>query len=163
MADRTRSDKIESYGRAYELLSQALQEFPREMWQARPAEDTWAIHEIVVHIADSEANSYVRCRRFIAEPGAAVMAYDEGQWAKALDYQARSPEVALELFRWLRKSSHDLIRTLPDEVWANQVYHPEYGLITLDDWLDTYESHIPDHIAQMRETYAAWQAQQPAG
>jgi hypothetical protein len=163
MTDRTRPEKIESYGKAYNLLAEALQKFPREMWQVRPAEDMWTIQEIVVHIADSEANSYVRCRRFIAEPGSAVMAYDEGQWAKALDYHSRSPETALELFRWLRQSSYDLIQTLPEEAWANQVYHPEYGLITLDDWLDTYEGHIPGHVAQMREVYAAWQKQQPAG
>ena len=133
------------------------------MWQYRPAEDMWTIHEIVVHISDSEANSYVRCRRFIAEPGLAVTAYDEGQWAKALEYQSRSPETALELFRWLRQSSYDLIRSLPEETWANQVYHPEQGLITLDDWLNTYEAHIPDHIAQMRELHASWQKQQAAG
>jgi len=39
------------------------------MWQYRPAPDRWTIHEIVVHIADSEANSYIRCRRCLAEKG----------------------------------------------------------------------------------------------
>lgn len=163
MDNRTRAQKIESYGKAYDLLAAALREFPREMWQARPEEGMWTIHEIVVHIADSEANSYVRCRRFIAEPGSAVMAYDEGQWARALEYQSRSPETALELFRWLRQSSYDLIQTLPEAAWGNQVYHPEQGLITMDDWLDTYEAHIPDHIAQMRQVYTAWKKHQPAG
>jgi hypothetical protein len=160
MIESTRAKKIEIYGDAYRLLAEALQEFPRQMWQARPAEDMWTIHEIIVHIADSEANSYVRCRRFIAEPGLAVMAYDEGQWAKALDYHSRSAETALELFRWLRQSSYDLIHTLPEETWDNQVYHPEQGMISLDDWLDTYAAHVPDHIAQMREVFAAWLEQQ---
>jgi hypothetical protein len=67
------------------------------------------------------------------------------------------------VFRWLRQSSYELIKNLPEEAWANQVYHPEQGQITLDDWLNTYEAHIPDHIAQMREVYATWQKQRPAG
>ena len=80
MTDSQRQAKIDSYGKAYNLLIESLERFSREMWQYRPAEDQWSIHEIVVHIADSEANSYVRCRRFLAEPGETLMAYDEMRW-----------------------------------------------------------------------------------
>ena len=151
-----REQKIELYGRAFQLLIKALEKYPREMWRFRPASDRWTIHEIVVHIADSEANSFVRARKLIAEPGATVMAYDEPQWAKALDYHTQSVEDALELFRWLRGNTDKLIRTLPESVWANTITHPENGTMTLDDWLETYARHVPDHIAQMEEVYAAW-------
>jgi hypothetical protein len=155
-----RLQKIESYGQAYAKLIAALPRFPREMWQYRSASDHWTIHEIIVHLADSEANSYARCRRFIAEPGSTVMAYDEMAWAQRLNYHAQSPEAALELFRQLRSSSYELIKTLPETIWANTIVHPENGVMTLDDWLDVYDRHIPDHIAQMQEVYAAWQAEQ---
>lgn len=72
-----RLHKIESYGNAHAELVAALQRFPRDMWTFKPSPDRWSIHEIVIHIADSEANSYVRCRRFIAEPDTDLMAYDE--------------------------------------------------------------------------------------
>jgi hypothetical protein len=58
-----RLQKIESYGAAYDKLIAALPQFPRAMWQYRATPDGWTIHEIIVHIADSEANSYARCRR----------------------------------------------------------------------------------------------------
>lgn len=156
MSGEERVRKIEQYGQAHALLVEALKRFPREMWQYRPAPDRWTIHEIVVHIADSEANSYVRCRRAIAEPGQAVMAYDENRWATALDYHAQSTEEALELFKWLRLRSYNLIRALPDSVWSHTIYHPENGNMTVDDWLDVYTRHIPDHLQQMRENYLAW-------
>jgi len=152
--------KIESYGQAYDKLVAALPRFPREMWQYRPSSDRWTIHEIIVHIADSEANSYARCRRFIAEPGSTVMAYDEMAWAQRLNYHAQSPEAAIELFRQLRAGSFELIKTLPEETWTNTIIHPESGVMTMDEWLDIYDRHIPDHIAQMQEVYAAWQTQQ---
>jgi hypothetical protein len=127
------------------------------MWQYKPDADQWSIHELIIHLTDSEANSYIRCRRFLAEPGQALMAYDENQWALELDYHGQSPEDALELFRWLRKKSYDLIKNTSDEVWLRECFHPENGTMTLDDWLDTYERHIPDHVAQMQAVYERWQ------
>src|SRR5215510_12756135 len=91
-----RQQKIESYGNAYQQLVEAIREFPAEMWQFRPAPDRWTIHETLVHITDSEANSFVRCRKAIAEPGTAVVGYDEPVWAKALDYHTQSADDALE-------------------------------------------------------------------
>ena len=158
LSTESRQQKIESYGAAHTSLVNALERFPKEMRQFRPAPDRWTIHEIVVHIADSEANSYVRCRRLLAEPGSTVMGYDEWGWAKALDYHAQSTDEALELFRWLRRKSYTLIKDQPEKVWANTVQHTESGRMSLDQWLDIYERHIPDHIAQMQAVYDDWQA-----
>ena len=104
-----RQQRIESYGRVTDRLIVALDGFPREMWAYRPEPDDWTIHEIVVHIADSEANSFVRCRRLIAETGSEVLGYDEAGWAKRLDYHAQDPALALELFRHLRQATYQLL------------------------------------------------------
>ena len=160
MSESDRAQRIESYGNAYQRLINALEEFPKEMWQFKPSVDRWSIHEIVVHIADSEANSYVRCRRLVAEPGKTVLAYDENQWAISLNYHEQSTDDALELFKWLRLKSHKLITMVPEATWSNTIYHPENGTMTLDDWLDVYERHIPEHIEQMRLNYQAWARQQ---
>jgi hypothetical protein len=151
-----RARKLESYGNAHAYLVEALKQFPRNMWHFKPDPDEWSIHETVIHITDSEANSYARCRRFIAEPGQAVMAYDENRWRVALNYPEQSTEDALELFRLLRRGSYNLVRSLPEEVWANSGYHPENGPMTLDDWLDVYERHIPEHVEQMQRVHGEW-------
>ena len=157
MSTESRKEKIERYGNAYDLLAAFLPTLPREMWLYKPAPDRWSVHEILIHITDSEANSYIRCRRFIAEPGSSVMAYDENLWATGLNYHERSIDEALELFRHLRGSSYNLIRTLPESVWSNTIEHPENGTMTFDDWLDTYERHVPIHIAQMERNLKAWE------
>lgn len=156
MITQDRAQKIESYGTAYTQLTEAIKQFPREMWHFKLSPDDWSIHETIVHITDSEANSFVRCRRFIAEPGEAVMAYDENRWMRALHYDTQSTEDAVELFKMLRLATYKLIKTLPDSVWSNTVYHPENGTMTLDDWLDVYERHIPEHVSQMQRNYEAW-------
>ena len=95
------------------------------MWDFRAEPGCWSIREHVVHITDSEVNSYVRCRRFIAEPGQPLMAYDENIWASALDYSSRNTDDALELFRLLRSQTHAIVKSLPESAWANTCYHPE--------------------------------------
>jgi hypothetical protein len=128
------------------------------MWQFRPSPDEWTIHEIIVHITDSEANSYARCRRLIAEPGERIMAYDEMKWARVLDYHNQSTEDAMELFKWLRRTSYNLIKDQPESVWAHTIYHPENGVMTMNDWLDTYERHVREHVEQMYGVYHKWLA-----
>jgi hypothetical protein len=155
-----RQQKIESYGRAYEALVEGLQRFPREMWTWKPASG-WSIHQIVVHIADSEANSYVRCRRFIAEPGSGVYGYDTDRWADGLGYQAQDADVALALFEQLRKASYLLVKTVPDSTWANTVEHSESGTMSMDAWLDIYERHVRNHLEQMQAVYDEWKKSQP--
>lgn len=156
MTPQQRNAKIESYGRAPAELAAVLPEFPPEMWQFRDEHGCWSIHEHIVHLADSEANSYIRCRRLIAEAGRQLMDYDENQWAAALDYHNRSPQAAVELLRGLRRQTYELIRALPESAWANTGYHPENGDMTLEDWLEVYERHIAEHIGYMRQNYAAW-------
>lgn len=156
-----RNALIESYGNAYTVLLEALKEFPQQMWQWKPAPDKWSIHEIIIHIADSEANSFVRCRRFIAEPGSGVYGYDENKWATALNYHTQSTDDALLLFSLLRKASYELIKTVDEETWQNAtIIHSENGVMTFEQWLKVYEEHVPVHICQMQRNLQAWKALQ---
>ncbi|HVZ41485.1 MAG TPA: DinB family protein [Candidatus Kapabacteria bacterium] len=156
MTQEERRQMIESYGAAYDRLVEAIGALPRRMWTYRPASGEWTIHEILIHIADSEANSFIRARRFIAEPGSTVMAYDQDLWAVRLDYHNRNIEEALALFRELRRSTYSLVRSLPESTWSNTVSHPENGVMSMDDWLRIYEAHVPGHIAQMQRVHDAW-------
>ena len=160
MTPEARRQKIESYGNAYSVLTDALKQFPKEMWQFRDEHGCWSIHEHVIHITDSEANSYIRARRLIAEPGRTLMDYDENQWAAALDYHEQDIEDTLNLFQWLRNKTYTLIKSLPESTWANTAYHPENGDTTLDDWLDTYEAHVREHVEYMQQNLEAWRAAQ---
>ena len=156
MTSESRLSKIESYGNGYALLCESLEKFPEEMWTFRDDHGCWSIHEHLIHIADSEVNSYVRCRRPIAEPGRTLMDYDENRWASALLYHDQDVAESMELFRRLRQKTLNLIQTLPESTWNHTAYHPENGDMTLDDWLDVYERHVPEHLHSMQENYDVW-------
>jgi hypothetical protein len=156
LLNHERRTLIERFARGAEELEDALRAIPREAWSWKPAPDRWSIHEIVVHIVDSEVNGYIRCRTLVAEPGKTVMAYDQDLWAAELSYDEQSVGESLELFRLLRITTHRLLQSIPDSAWNHTVHHPERGMMMLDDWLPMYADHIPGHIAQMKRNYEGW-------
>ena len=152
------NEKIEQYGHGFSLLSAVLAEVPREAWLYRPAPNEWSVHEIIVHMADSESMSALRARKLIVEPGSMLMGYDEADWADALNYKKQSVEDALEIIRLARQSTYELLKRQPDEVFTHSVVHPEYpdAPYTFEQWLNIYARHIPDHIDQLKRSYQAW-------
>jgi hypothetical protein len=154
MNNTERQSKIEKFGKAYDELSSFLKKLSKEVIAYKPAPGKWSAHEIVIHIADAEANSYTRLHKALAEPGGMIFAYDQDAWADNLDYSHRNFDDHLELFRLLRKTCYDLIKNMPSEKWDNQYNHSEYGLVGLDRWLDIYVKHIPGHVAQIERNLA---------
>jgi hypothetical protein len=156
MTREERSQKLESFGCAPGLLAAALRRFPKKMWLYKPTPERWSIHETILHLADSEASAYMRCRGFIAEPGAALEQFDAARWAVSLGYYHQSTREALEIIRRLRKMTYRLLLTLPEPVWLYRGHSPTEGSITLADWIERQERHIPHHIEQMKQNYEIW-------
>ena len=156
MKREERRQKLESFGRAPALLSAALRQFPKKMWLHKPSSDRWSIHEIILHLADSEASSYIRCRRLIAEPGSPVPEFDAARWAGTLGYFHQSTREALEIIRRLRRMTYQLLAALPDQVWENALEHQPTDGMTLERCVEIQERHIPHHIEQMKLNYEAW-------
>jgi uncharacterized damage-inducible protein DinB len=154
-----RAAKLAEYGDGFAKLEAALAETPREMWQFRPAPAEWSVHEIIVHLADSELNAYARVRKALVEPGSTIFGYDQDAWAKTLDYHRRDVGDALQLLRLVRKMTHELLAGQPADVWSRSFFHPEMKRqIKLDEWVIMYAGHIPAHITQIRANVAAWRA-----
>ena len=59
----------------------------------------WSPRQVIHHMADSEAQSYARLRRLIAEPGTTIQGYDEGKWAEdpTLGYKSEDMSVMFRL------------------------------------------------------------------
>lgn len=159
---QTRNEKITAFGNAHREVAETLRPIPRSAWKFKPSEKEWSIHQVLIHLADTEANAYVRFLKGVAEPGGTLMVMDQEVWADNLLYHEQDPDLALELFRLLRLKTAQLIERLPQTVWEQQVNHPEAGLITLDDWLTNYAAHAQVHIRQIKRVYEQYKAAQLA-
>jgi hypothetical protein len=161
MNKQERNEKIELYGHGYELLTTALADIPREVWLFKPEPKEWSVHEVLIHLADSESNAALRARKLIVDPGGTLMGYDQDRWATELNYHDQSYEDALETVRLVRKSTYALLKKQPDEVFEHSVKHPEYEEpYTFEQWINSYSAHIPGHIEQIQNNYKLWRDQQ---
>lgn len=159
MNTEERNSLIDAYRAGSQAASDALGKYPLSMRKYRPAPDSWTIHEIIIHLADSEVNGSVRLRMILAEPGSTIMAYDQDAWTKKLSYHDQSTDLALALLEQLRKKNLDILTKLPESAWQLSVEHPEAGPMNLEDWLASYAKHITDHINQMGRVHKAWLAE----
>ena len=152
-----RNQKLELYGRGFALLKAALEEVPAEALNFKPEPKEWSVHEVIIHIADSESNAGLRARKLIVEPGSMLAAYDQDKWAVELKYSGQDLADALETTRLVRKSTYELLKWQPEEVFAHAAIHPERPEpFTLDRWLTIYSGHIPGHIEQIRNNIELW-------
>lgn len=148
--------KLESFARGPALLSAALRHFPKKMWLYRSSPDRWSIHEIIQHLADSEAIGYVQYRGLIAEPGSRALEFHAPRWVDTLGYFHQSTSEALELIRRLRKATYRLLASLPESAWSASLENSGGTSTNLSCWLDRLERHIPRHIEQMQQNYECW-------
>ena len=153
-----RQELIEEFAKGPAMIREALDKLPREMWDWKPAPDKWSVHQIIIHLPDSEASGYVRCRKLIAEPESVVCAYNQEVFADKLNYHRLDIETALDLFRLMREMTVQLLRTLDDSVWTNTIIHPEHGSVDLNWWLGCYAEHAGKHVKQMQRNLAEWEA-----
>ncbi len=115
----------------------------------------WSAREIVHHLADSEANSYIRLRRLLAEDGPALVGYDQDGWARELRYDRRPIDQSLAVFNAVRAASSELLGAVDDAAFDRAGTHDEHGTYSVDTWLELYAAHAHDHADQIRQARGA--------
>lgn len=140
---------------AYAAATRAFEEQAAALDQAAldaKHPEGWSPRQVIHHLADSEAQSYARLRRLVAEPeGSIIQGYDEGAWAAhpALGYERDPIEASLAVFSAVRAGSLAVLQHLTDADLARYGEHSERGKFTIDDWLRIYAKHPADHGEQL--------------
>jgi len=91
-----------------------------------------------------------RMRQIVAEDSPTLTAFDQEAWTKNLDYARRKPKQSLESFRRVRGENYELLKELPEAVYARTGNHSERGPITLRFQLELLAEHAESHARQMQ-------------
>jgi hypothetical protein len=151
-----RAQKLIAFAQGGDRVVRALRKFPRSMWGFTAKKGNWCIGEVLWHLADQEANVYVRLRKAIAEDGSTVNAWDHTKWQKGTICKEADPVQARDLLVLLRKANAELLRRLPVKVWKNYVKHPEFGEPTVEEMVGFNIWHLENHIGRMERRYKEW-------
>jgi hypothetical protein len=153
-----RKKLIAMYRDGYAAVVEALLKITPEELEARRAPGRWNAREIVHHLADSEMTSAVRLRRLLAEDRPQIQGYDQDEFARKLHYD-RPHETSLELFKYARLATAELLERLQPADWLREGTHSESGPYSVETWLTIYAQHAHRHARQIREARGA--AQKP--
>lgn len=109
----------------------------------------WTVRQLVHHVADSHANSYVRFKLALTEDWPTIKPYDEAAWANLKD-SAMPIDVSLALLGALHARWVALLESMTDADFDRGFNHPESGRQTLAKALAIYDWHSRHHTAHIR-------------
>jgi hypothetical protein len=156
MDQEERKRLIAQYQDGYAAVAEALLKITPEELDARTGPGRWSAREIVHHLADSEMTSAIRLRRLLAEDRPTIQGYDQDDFARRLHYD-RPHEASLELFKYARLATAELLERLEPADWLREGTHSESGAYSVETWLKIYAEHAHRHARQIRQARAAAQ------
>jgi len=122
-------------------------------------EGKWTIREIVHHLVDADSLVHTLVMVALGNPGST---YDQtwyktdNSWVQALEYQQRSIDLALALFKANHQSLVELLKILPASLEQHIILRwekdPSGSKITVKQLLLSRIQHGRNHIAQILET-----------
>jgi uncharacterized damage-inducible protein DinB len=153
-ATRDYAALIDAFERGGERLSAATAGLSGEQRQARPVPGTWSIHEIVVHMADSDAIGIDRMKRIIAEDLPLLIGYNETRFIQRLFPHEQPLGQVVALFDQARRLFAITLRKLTPADFERGGIHNEVGKKTLAAMLESYVDHLDHHLRFIKQKKA---------
>jgi hypothetical protein len=144
-----RAELIAQYRDGYRAVAEALLRITPEELDARPGKNRWTAREVIHHLADSEMIAAVRLRLMLAEDRPTFQPHDQEELAKRLHYD-RPHETSLELFRYTREATAELLERMSPADWRRSGLHTRSGAFGAERWLQIHAAHAHKHARQIR-------------
>ncbi|MEQ8770732.1 MAG: DinB family protein [Phycisphaerales bacterium] len=142
---------IDRMARFPATLRAAVGEVATDDARWRPDASSWAIVEIVSHIADEETEDFgIRARMTLEDPAKPWPPIDAEAAAVSRRYLERDLGEQLDAFESARADSVTWLRSLPAGApWSNAYEHPSIGTIRAGDILAAWCAHDALHLRQI--------------
>ena len=114
----------------------------------------WTVRQLVHHVADSHANSYVRFKLALTEDWPIIKPYDEAAWAGLADSHSLPVDISLTFLGALHARWVALLESMREEDFEKGYNHPENGRQSLAVALALYDWHSRHHTAHITRSRA---------
>ncbi|HEX8965924.1 MAG TPA: DinB family protein [Patescibacteria group bacterium] len=136
------------YITAYKDLIKVVKNLSPKQLDFKISLTEWSIHEVIVHIADTEMIFCERIRRIIAEENPTLTPFNQEQWANNMFYNKQDYKLALNWFKLQRESTFALLQLLTKKEWERKAMK-DGKEVTLFDIFNIAKKHIQTHLAQI--------------
>ncbi|MBL7991823.1 MAG: putative metal-dependent hydrolase [Candidatus Kapabacteria bacterium] len=110
----------------------------------------WTVRQVVHHLADSHLNAHTRTRLALTESTPTIKPYNQDAWALLADY-ALPIEISLQIIDGLHLRWSVLWESLSADAFTRTIHHPDNGIMSLDDILQSYARHGENHVKQIMD------------
>jgi hypothetical protein len=114
----------------------------------------WTPRQVVHHMADSHASSYIRFRLALTENEPTMAGYNADAWSALPDAKSGPVQPSIDLLEALHRRWAILLRAMKPEEFRRTIKRPNGQVLTLDRLLQTYAwhgKHHAAHITSLRE------------
>ncbi|MDE3201301.1 MAG: bacillithiol transferase BstA [Acidobacteriota bacterium] len=144
----TRAAQIQTLRQLPEQLNAAVAGLNDAQLDTPYREGGWTVRQLIHHLADSHANSYVRFKLALTEDWPTIKPYDEAAWAELAD-SSLPIDISLTLLTSLHQRWVALLESLSDDDFRKGYVHPESGRQNLAVVLAVYDWHSRHHTAHI--------------
>jgi uncharacterized damage-inducible protein DinB len=144
----SRAANIETLRLLPERLRAAIKGLSDAQLDTPYREGGWTVRQVVHHLADSHANSYIRFKLALTEDSPTIKPYDEAAWARLPDSHI-PVEPSLDFVAGVHARLVALLESMTDEDFQRSFNHPERGPMTLGTNLALYDWHSRHHTAHI--------------
>ncbi len=139
-------NRIEVYAAGGAELVKAYWGLSATQLHAKPADGSWSLHQIAIHMYDSDLIAGDRMKRIAAMNRPLLCDYDETAFIELPGTDELSPFLACELFQKNRFMVATILRRLPDSAFDRVGIHTHDGAYTLGTMVNRYISHLDHHL-----------------
>ncbi|HWQ36299.1 MAG TPA: DinB family protein [Blastocatellia bacterium] len=138
----------ETPGRMRELCARIGTEGMTRPW----AQGKWTVRQIVSHLAQCEMIFGTRFRQAVTLDEYIIQLFDQDQWMAC--EPVPDDDRALEALCAMREWNLEFWRGLKETDWMRTFNHPERGVMTVRELLETVAGHDLNHLSQLETVVA---------
>ena len=154
-------DLIKEYSLGYTMIWDAIEGLTEEELRYKPAPNKWSIHQILIHVTDSEISATPRLKKVLAEDEPILVSFDQDAWANTLSYDLLDREQYLHLFKLLRTSMQPILDNLTSEQSRRVGMSIDQERFTFKQLLEFRVQHVRDHLDQIERVKNSYREKQP--
>jgi uncharacterized damage-inducible protein DinB len=144
-----RADQIGTLRRLPKHLRSAVNGLKDAQLDTPYRDGGWTVRQLIHHIADSHANSYVRFKLALTEDWPVIKPYDEAAWANLADSRTLPIDSSMEMIASLHTRWVALLESMSEADFQKGFNHPERGPQNLSTSLALYDWHSRHHTAHI--------------
>ncbi len=139
-------DRLIAHPDEIRSLSDGLTE---ELLKERPAEGKWSLHELALHLCETQDVFVERVARMLTEERPQIVPFEPDEARQNGLYFTENFTKRMKEFTVQRTTLVSLLQTLTDAQWKLEGRHPQMKHYTIEKAMESFMRHEEHHLHQM--------------